>query len=419
MPPQGAGPQRATHRMLAPRRNGPDKTVSARLPRLGCVTSPWPPAPPRPAPRPTPLAAVIIGVLIAVIAQLATVATLSSAALAWAGRTPPIAPFPGRTAPGLATPTPLPTSTVQQTTGPVEVTADVQRGVVLISGRTAGEGVAGTGMVLTPDGYVLTNYHVVRSTTSLTAKIAANGKEYKAKLIGRDATKDVALLKLDNAKDLPVVTLDADAVAVGDAVVAAGNANGQGFVSANRGNVQALRTSISVRSASENDPPVRLRGLIQSNAPAWPGDSGGPMFDAQGEVLGMTTAGGGNDTTEERQVYAVPIAAAMQVVDQIRAGDETRPVVIGPKAYLGVVVRANDDEAVVVTKVESTTPAARAGVRAGDTLTAINDLPLRSRADLATALDLLEPGETVPITWTTAAGRERTGQVTLGTSSIN
>ena len=82
-------------------------------------------------------------------------------------------------------------------------------------------------------------------------------------------------------------------------------------------------------------------------------------------------------------------------------------------------VRANDDEAVVVTKVESTTPAARAGVRAGDTLTAINDLPLRSRADLATALDLLEPGETVPITWTTAAGRERTGQVTLGTSSIN
>lgn len=367
---------------------------------------------------PTSLVAVIIGLLVAVLAQLVTIATLSTTAQAWWGRTPPLTPFPQRSVPGL--PVPSPTPTVHQTTGPVEVTADVQRGVVLIEGRTGNQGVAGTGMVLTQDGYILTNYHVVRSTTALTVTVAEGGKKYRAALIGRDATKDVALLKLENARNLAVVTLDQDAVEVGDAVVVAGNANGQGFVTAHRGNVQSLRTSISVRSASSNDPPVRLRGLIQTNAAAWPGDSGGPMFDAQGEVLGMTTAGGGSDSDEQdRLVYAVPIATAMQVVDQIRAGDETRPIVIGPKPYLGVVVRADEGASVVVTEVQNSTPASRIGLRAGDTLNTLDGQPLHTRADLSTALDHLEPGASVPLTWTTSTGRQRSGQVTLGTSAVN
>ncbi|QIK71804.1 PDZ domain-containing protein [Propioniciclava coleopterorum] len=387
------------------------------------MTSPWPAAPKRPASRPTSLVAVVIGVVLAAVAQLSTIAVLGTTAVAWAGRTPPAAPFPGLSPTPIQSPTPTasPTPTVQQTTGPVDVTDDVQRGLVLIAGRTGNEGVAGTGMVLTPDGFVLTNYHVVRSTSSVSATVAPTGRTYKAKLVGRDATKDVALLKLEGAQDLKVIAHDRDPVAVGDAVVAAGNANGQGYVTANRGNIQALNTSISVRSASENDPPVRLRGLIQTNAPAWPGDSGGPMFDAEGEVLGMTTAGGSDDNDErDKQVYAVPIDAAMKVVEQIRAGDESGTVVIGPKAYLGVVVRADDAaQAVVVTRVEDGTPAAKAGIRSGDTISSVNGTAITSRSDLSTVLDKVEPGSTIPIGWTTAAGRERTGQVTVGTSSIN
>ncbi len=366
--------------------------------------------------------AVVVGVLIAALAQFATLASVGSTALEWATRTPPVAPFPDATpsaGPGAsATPTP----TAVQTTGPVEATDAVQRGVVLVAGTTGNQGVAGTGMVLTPDGYVLTNYHVVRSTGAISATVAIGGRKYSADLVGRDATKDVALLKLQGAHDLAVVTLDGDSVAVGDTVVAAGNANGQGFITANRGNVQALNTSISVRSANENDPPQRLRGLIQTNAPAWPGDSGGPMYDAQGEVLGMTTAGGSADeeTTEDRQVYAVPIADAMKVVDKIRAGDESGTVVIGPKAYLGVVVQADDSaKTVVVTRVESGTPAHRAGLRAGDTITSLDGHPVTSRAELSTILDNIEPDTTVPIEWATQGGSLRSGTVTVAASAIN
>lgn len=370
--------------------------------------------------RRTSLATVVVGVLIAVLAQLVTLALVSSTATGWVTRASAPTAYPAPSGP-IAGATASPTPTVAQTTGPVEVTDAVQRGVVLISGRTGNQGVAGTGMVLTADGYVLTNYHVVRSTSSVTATVALTGRHYTATLVGRDATKDVALLKLEGASRLDVVTLDQDPVAIGDAVVAAGNANGQGFVSANRGNVQALNTSIQVRSASENDPPQRLRGLIQANAAAWPGDSGGPMFDAQGEVLGMTTAGGTTDESDEdRRVYGVPIAAAMQVVTQVRAGDESGTVVIGPKAYLGVVVESDDTaQEVVITRVEASTPASRAGLRTGDIITSLDGHPIGSRADLSTALDGIEPGSIVDVGWTTSSGRERTGTVTVTASSIN
>ena len=229
--------------------------------------------------------------------------------------------------------------------------------------------------------------------------------------------KDVALLKLDNAKDLPVVTLDADAVAVGDAVVAAGNANGQGFVTANRGNVQALRTSISVRSASENDPPVRLRGLIQTNAPAWPGDSGGPMFDDENEVLGMTTAG----STREGTSYAVPIATALAVVEQVESGKDAGTVRVGPAGFLGIKVADADQRSAgkTITEVVADSPAAKAGVKAGSTLTRVGDTTIKASTNLATVIRALEPGQQVSIEWTASNGSQKEATVTLGSSPVN
>lgn len=331
---------------------------------------------------------------------------------------------PASQGPTIVVPAPSPSSsalpTPRQVVGPVELTPALTRGVVLIQGRTPGDAVAGTGMIISPDGYVLTNYHVVRSTNRITVTIADTGRQITAEMIGRDATKDVAVLKLPGVRNLPTVTLDPDAVTVGDVAIAAGNANGQGYVTAHRGNVQALGRSIKVKGATEHDPPQPLEGLIETNAPAWPGDSGGPMFDAENEVLGMTTAGSSDeDDGEDRRVYAVPIREAMAVVDRIVAGDESGTVVIGPKAYLGVIVAVDDTSAVTVADVNEGTPAHRTGLRVGDTITALDGQPVSTRADLSAILDGIEPQSTVIIEWTTPAGVSYAEPVTVEAAPLN
>lgn len=368
--------------------------------------------------RPPALSAIVIAVVIAMLAQAGTFVALRVALVdAWGQMSPLPGPSilgPTRSVEPTAPAQPLP----DQSVGPVELTAGLTRGVVLIQGMTPADAVAGTGMIISPDGYVLTNYHVVRSTETVTVIVADTGRRITAEMVGRDATKDVAVLKLPGVRNLPTVTLDEDAVEVGAVVVAAGNANGQGYVTAHRGNVRALGQSINVKGATEHDPPQRLEGLIQTNAPAWPGDSGGPMFDAESEVLGMTTAGS-DEEQDDRRVYAVPIDEAMAVAQQIIAGDESGTVVIGPKAYLGVVVSVDDASAVTVSRVEVNTPAARAGLRAGDTITAIDGERLRSRGELSTVLDGIEPGSTVTVEWTTSAGAQRSAAVKVTAAPLN
>lgn len=376
---------------------------------------------------------VVLGVLLAMFSQFGSAIALTTSTSTWLERLQPsptptvVTPSPAASEPGptpglpRTTPADSPRPLPEQSVGPVDVTDDLKRGVVLITGRTPAEGVAGTGMVLTPDGYVLTNYHVVRSTEAITVTIAATGRRHTAELVGRDATKDVALLKLDRAIDLDVVTIDSDPVRIGDVVVAAGNANGQGYVTAHRGNILELDRQINVKGANVNDPPQRLRGLIETNAPAWPGDSGGPMFDGEAQVLGMTTAGSSTGTgeTEDKQVYAVPVREALDVVDRIRAGDESGTVVIGPKAYLGVIVEADDSSAVIVSDVQPDTPAARTGLAAGDTILTLDGQRVRTRSELSDVLDTVEPDSTVTITWTTASGRERSAEITPKASPLN
>ena len=381
--------------------------------------------------RPPSLVLVVLGVLLAMASQFGTAVALSGSTTQWLDRLnpappPATAPAPGPTqGPTDASAAPEASAVPQrpypeQSVGPVEVTEELKRGVVLIAGRTPNEGVAGTGMVLTEDGYVLTNYHVVRSTESITVSIASTGRRHRAEMVGRDATKDVALLKLEDARDLDPVTIDGEDIRVGDIVVAAGNANGQGYVTAHRGNILTLGRSINVRGANENDPPQRLDGLIETNAPAWPGDSGGPMFDADGEVLGMTTAGSSSSENEDdKQVYAVPIEEALAIVEKIRAGDESGTVVIGPKAYLGVIAELDDSNGLRVSDVLEDSPAGRTGIEAGDVIVALDGQRVRTRVELSDVLDTIEPDDTTSITWTTPSGRERTADITVAANPLN
>jgi S1-C subfamily serine protease len=218
---------------------------------------------------------------------------------------------------GASDPVPGPSSSrtvpSKPTTTSKAVTAEQSRGVVLVEAETAGGTAFGTGMVLTPDGKVLTNYHVVAGTTKVAATIATSGDTYVATVLGFDQTRDVALLQLKDASGLATVTLDNDPVAVGDSVAAVGNANGGMKLVKAAGTVTGTNQPLTVSSDSPWGNSEDLQGLVATNAGAVPGDSGGPMFDAQNEVLGMTTAG----SVKEHASYAIPIATAVGIVNQI------------------------------------------------------------------------------------------------------
>ncbi len=296
-----------------------------------------------------------------------------------------------------------------------DATAEESTGVVLIDTTTpAGRG-AGTGWVVDASGTVVTNYHVVSSSTQVTVTDPATGESYDADVVGRDASADVALLKVADASDLATVDLDDDGdPVVGDEVTAVGNPNGQGHLSSSAGTVVALDQNITTRNA-QGGSPQPLEGLIQTDAYVVGGFSGGVLLDDEDEVVGITTAASAGGPTES---YAVPIEDAIDVVEQIVEGDESGDVVIGPGAYLGITV-ADSSGPVTVAEAEADGPATEAGVTSGDTIVALDGTRVGSLADLREVLAGLEPGDDVSMTWTDGAGGQQQGTVTLGESPLN
>ncbi|WP_138733041.1 S1C family serine protease [Modestobacter excelsi] len=203
-----------------------------------------------------------------------------------------------------------------------QVTADQLVGVVDITtvlGYDNGEA-AGTGMVLTPDGEVLTNHHVVEGTTSITVTVLSTGETHTATVVGTDPTADVALLQLADASGLDTVRVDDGTVAVGDDVMAVGNAGDAAGTAAAAGTVTALDQSITATDESGQDA-EQLTGLIGIAADVEAGDSGGPLVDDEGVVVGMDTAA----SSTGGQAFAIPIDTALSVAQQIVAA----PVVLG------------------------------------------------------------------------------------------
>ena len=266
---------------------------------------------------------------------------------------------------------------------------------------------AGSGIVLSSDGLVLTNHHVIEGATTVTVTVESTGQSYQAEVVGSDASHDVAVLKLEDASGLtPAPIDDDDDLAVGDQVTAVGNANGGGELLAAGGTVTGLGETITAGSEATGEGET-LSNLIEANVDVVSGDSGGAMLDAEGEVVGMTTAAssGAPDITG----YAVPIDTALSIAQQIESGDESGSVTVGSSAFLGVMVGQDG----TISGAVDGSPAAEAGIAAGDTITAVDDTEIASTDDLTQALAAHDPGDRVTITWTSPDASTHTATVTL------
>jgi S1-C subfamily serine protease len=304
-------------------------------------------------------------------------------------------------------------------------TAAQSKGVLLVESELTNGAGAGTAMVLDSSGLALTNYHVVENSTKIQATVASTGTTYDATVVGFDKKADVALIKLDGASGLDTVTVDKDGTAVGDAVTGVGNALGQRQLLAAPGKITAEDQSITTsEGAGSGVSTEALTGLIETDAPVVPGYSGGPMYDAQGEVVGISTAASSTNGTPAAasssgaDSFAVPIEHALSVVDQIEAGNESGDVQIGPSAYLGIGA-ADGNGGVAVEQVEAGTGAAQAGLSLGDTITAVDGKKVATADALVAQLADHEPGDSVKITWTSQDGASHEATITLGESPVN
>jgi len=313
---------------------------------------------------------------------------------------------------------------------PAAITQKVNPAVVDIfttidTGSSRGEA-AGTGMILTPDGEVLTNNHVIDGATAIRVELVENGEQHSAKVIGYDVVDDVALLKIEGVSNLTTVeTAAASTVQIGDRVVAIGNAGGRGGTpAASSGSVTALDQKVTAGDAGSGDSET-LHGMIQISAPIEPGDSGGPLVDSDGRVVGMNTAAAQNDGffggTNSTTAFAIPIDKALTIVNQIRAGNNSDTVHVGDRAILGVEVRnvpqvgsaAPVTSGAAVVGVRDGSPAADAGLADGDVITAVAGETVRNASDLTAMMFTYHPGDKVEISWVDSNGDSHSATLEL------
>jgi S1-C subfamily serine protease len=298
------------------------------------------------------------------------------------------------------------------------VTSKVDPALVDINTDLGLEGgaAAGTGMVVTSNGEVFTNNHVITGATKITATDVGNGKTYTAKVVGYDYGHDIAVLQLEGASGLRTVSFDeSGSPKSGEDVATIGNAGGTGGTpTAAAGQVTGLGQSITAGDEVDGGS-EQLTGLIQLSGDLQPGDSGGPLVNDSGEVVGMDTAA--SDTfqfqTSADEGFAIPIEEVESLAKQIAEGEGSSTIHIGATALLGVLVQSSGDEGAQVENVISAAPAAGSGLGAGDTIIALDGKTVTTPTSLTDVMLSEHPGDSVKVTWRTPEGAQRTATVTL------
>jgi S1-C subfamily serine protease len=298
---------------------------------------------------------------------------------------------------------------------PGSTSAPVETGVVDVTNSLAfGQGTAaGTGIVLSRSGEVLTNNHVIRGAGGLRITDVGTGRNYAATVVGYSVAEDIAVLRLKAASGLKTARLgNSAAVRVGDHVTAVGNAGGVGGrPTVTSGKVTALHRSITVSDESTGE--ERLQDLIKSDASVQPGDSGGPLLNASGLVIGITTAASSSFQFRGTSSagYAIPLKRALAIAKQVEAGRSSPTIHIGPTAFLGVLTRSNSDGgpgagALVVDLVPGSA-AAKAGLLPGDVITAFDGQNVSTPTQLARLVLRISPGSKVEVRWLDDLGTAR------------
>ena len=296
----------------------------------------------------------------------------------------------------------------------------VTPGAVIINSTLADQNAiaAGTGMILTTDGEILTNNHVIDGATSITVTVVSTGRRYDADLVGTSVASDVALLKLRNAGGLTVIPLaTSDAVTTGTQVVAIGNAGGTGTLSVVSGVVTSTDQSITASDASGSSS-ERLSAMIEVRALIRAGDSGGPLANRAGKVVGMDTAASAaqnRNPSEPTYGFAIPINRALAIAQGLRSAGAVTPT--NTRGYLGIEVRGTDPQqnlgGAVIVGVTPSSPAARAGLKPGDTITDVDGQVVTSGDSLTQTLGQSKPGQSVRVNWVDASGENHYATITL------
>ena len=270
------------------------------------------------------------------------------------------------------------------------------------------EEAAGTGVIISSDGEIMTNAHVVAGASTVKVTLAGESTARDATVVGADAANDLALLKIANVSGLPAATLGKSSdVRVGDDVVAIGNALAlRGGPTVTRGIVSALDRTLETENST-------MTGLIQTDASISSGNSGGPLVDATGKVIGINSAvaSSGGSTSAENIGFAIAMDNATPVIDRLR-NHQAAPAA----GYLGV--RSSDpadgSRGALVQSVESGSAADKAGIKAGDLIVAVDNKTVDGAAALGAAIQAHTPGTPIKVTYV-RGGSEHTATADLGT----
>jgi S1-C subfamily serine protease len=318
--------------------------------------------------------------------------------------------------------------------------------VNLVSSLNQGEA-AGTGIVISSSGLVLTNNHVVASSTDLQAEIGGNGDYHGVKVLGYDIEHDVALVQIEDVSGLTPASLgDSSSVQVGDAIVALGNAGGKGGApTVVSGSVTGTGQQITA-SDQDGSNAETLHNLLQIDANIQPGDSGGPLVDANGDVVGMNAAassgngGFGFGGQSANEGYAIPIEDALAIAKKIESGAGGDTIHVGAHAaIMGVAVsdtaNGNTDggfgggfgnqgnrgdssgNGAYVQDVQSGSGADDAGITQGSTITAVDGTSVSSASQLTHLMVPYQPGDKVKVEWTDSSGQSHSATIQLGSGT--